>query len=900
MTVVPLGLGRSSVALQSNRAYSSLASTKALLGRYEQQVLTERQYQYGSDSPFNAAATLTVQAIKERKTQNVSNIQTTQHFLAATDSTLSQFNALTDEAQQAALSAINTLTSPGERAALAEKVNQTIKQLFNFGNYSYEGRYVFSGSTTGVLPFLWGEGDSYSVKYNGVETNVQSWSDTDLLSKTNVNGSELFGAISAPVRGTTDLNPAANSTTRLSDLNGGKGVEKGAIRLTYSDGNQTKTLDIDLSRCTTLADIKRTIENNSSSYFNVKVGVEITSDSINLTLPPDAAGTVSVSEVGKGKVARQLGIPLNTPFSTNRPLIGTDFNPALTNTTLLSDILGTKSKLALTFSGANNDIIIQSQHNGGTLNGLNITLQSDPAVAPGSEAAQYDAATNSVFVRINPENTTANNIIAAINTAAQNDPDFPAITATASGDDQTQTSSVGAGTVPLLAGTSVSYGSLASGSGTDFDFSGLQLVNGNKTQTVSFADCTTVGDLLAELNSPEYGLCAEINETKNGINVRSRVSGADFCIGENGGITASQLGIRTTDYDTLLAELDYGRGVNDYEGPGTAAFARYDSVTPNSGLLLTARNEGTAWNGYNVNFIPTQDPDGRVTVLLDETTKTVCIGINPGVTKACDIVTAFAELPGPKQYFDLTLDTTSGLNDGSGVVYDGFAKTANGTDGGIDFVITRNDGVQIAVDIHGAETIGDILRLINEHPENTEPKIIASLVANGNGIELQDASTGNYVTRVDRTLLSTAAIELGLIDDGQEYRAASFDGTEWTWRGNDPNPKETESIYNALIRLQLGMENNDSREMERASQLLSAAVDKMNSSRATLGTMQNSLESVAVRLSEEQVQYAETLNNTLYIDYADASLSYLGQQLSYQGSMQITGMMLQMSLLNYL
>ncbi|MDR3233146.1 MAG: hypothetical protein LBT46_05715 [Planctomycetaceae bacterium] len=905
MAIVPLGLNRVSTAMQTNRAYSNLSSAQLLLSKYEQQVQSQRQYQYGSDSPFNAASTLTVQAEIERKAQNSANIQTTLSFLGATDSTLSRVNALTNDVRAAALDAINTLTSPAERAALADTIKQNVQQLLNFSNYSYTGRYVFAGSTTGILPFFWGQNDSYTIQYSGTANDVYSWSDMDLLSKTNVNGADVFGAVSSPVQGTTDLNPTASDKTRLSDLNGGKGVTKGAIRLNYTAGNETQSFDVDLSRCATLGDVKRTLENLRNPYFSINV--EVTNNNLVLSLKETGIvsdAVLSVSEVSNGTTARELGIPVNTPFDSQTPLNGKDVNPALTGTTLLSDILGSKPILNLSFSGANNDILIQGQHNGTDLNGVKVTLQADALVAAGSETAQYDAGTNTVLIRINPEFSTANDIVKAVNDAAGNDPAFPKITATLSDTDYVTGQTHGSGTIPLLPGNPVSYGELTGGSGSDFDPTGLQIVNDNRTMNVSFAECKTVSDLLAVLNDPQYGLIAEINETKNGINIRSRVSGADFCIGENGGITAHQLGVRTTDWDTPLAELDYGRGVNDYDGPGTAAFAQYHSVSPNADLLLTARNEGKEWNDYELKFVPTQDPDGKITVAMDEDAKTITIGINPGVTTACEVTAAFYELPGPKQYFDLTLDTANGPNNGSGVVFDGFTKTAEGTDGGIDFVITRSDGTVLEFDIKSAETIGDVLRLINGHPDNQDGKLIASLNPFGNGITLTDTSGGDAaVLRVDRTLLSTAAIELGLINYGEEYRIADDKAdasSPAVLTGNDPNPKETESLFNALIRLQRGMENNDEREIERAIQLLDAAVVRVTESQASLGVMQQSLDNTAIRLDDENVLYEQTLDQTLRIDYTDASLKFLGQQLAYQSSMQITSMMLQLSLLNYL
>jgi flagellin-like hook-associated protein FlgL len=992
--------------MQTNRSYNSLSSVQSLLSKYEQQVMSQRQYQYGSDSPYNASTTLTVQAQVERKKQNASNLLSTQTFLSATDSTLSRFNALTDNARAMALEAINTHTSAEQRSALAQTVTQTLQQVFDFGNYSFEGRYVFAGSSTASRPFQWGS-DSYTVRYNGNETNVQSWSDTDLLSQSNMNGVDVFGAISEPVRGKTDLDPALDRNTLLSDLNNGKGVDKGSIRFTYTVDSTVKTFDVDLSQCATVGDVERAIENSKNPYFSVSV--DITRNGLEFSLPPTTVGSVSISEIGRGTIARQLGIPTGKEFNRTEPLIGLDVNPALKTTTLLSDILGSKANTTLRFAGSNNDILLQSSHNGDELNGVKVAIRAETVIPQGEEYVEYDSDTKQLLIHIHPDNSSANDIIQAINDASAAGT-IPGFTASLSTTDQQRSDVAGSGIISLLPGESLLVGEMTGGFGIDFDSTGIQLVNDNVIRSISFEKCQTVGDLLAELNNPDYGLYATINNTKDGIDIRSRISGADFCIGESGGTTATQLGIRTNDLDTRLESLDFGRGVSDYDGPGTSASARYTSVTPNSSLVLTARNEGKSWNDYTINYVPTSDPQGKVAVSMDEETKTITIGINPGVTTACEVIDAFNSQPGPKQFFDLTLDTTNGINTGEGVIYDGFAKTTGGSDGGIDFTITRNDGTALDIDIHGAETIEDVLRIINNHVDNKDGLLVATLAKNGNGIELTDKSFGNSVTRVDRTLLSTSAIELGLINMGEEYRtkttagteasasvnsialngtllvtaksvgtyandakiefvegtppgfmydAASktlrfsiepgvttandvvelfqtqasetvrsmFDirsgvnanglpsdgsgavtlgsstlsgGTDSVLTGNDPNPQETESLYNALIRLQVAMTKNDTREIERATQLLDESVAKLDASRATLGVMQNSLDNVQARLDEEAVQHQETLNYTLRIDYADASLAFLAQQLSYQASMQVATTMLQMSLLNYL
>ena len=67
--------------------------------------------------------------------------------------------------------------------------------------------------------------------------------------------------------------------------------------------------------------------------------------------------------------------------------------------------------------------------------------------------------------------------------------------------------------------------------------------------------------MLNLLNKSEYGLQATINEAGDGIDVRTRRSGADFTIGENGGTTASDLGIRTYTGSSRLDDFNRGVGV---------------------------------------------------------------------------------------------------------------------------------------------------------------------------------------------------------------------------------------------------------------------------------------------------------------------------------------------------
>ena len=122
---------------------------------------------------------------------------------------------------------------------------------------------------------------------------------------------------------------------------------------------------------------------------------------------------------------------------------------------------------------------------------------------------------------------------------------------------------------------------------------GLQIRNGNQTYTLDLSAAETVQDLLNLLNGSSAGVLATLNESGSGIDVRSRLSGADFGLGENGGSLASFLGIRSLTGETRLDELNHGLGVQAVNGPDFR-ITRSDGTSfdvPGTVLRITAGNQ---------------------------------------------------------------------------------------------------------------------------------------------------------------------------------------------------------------------------------------------------------------------------------------------------------------------
>ncbi|MFW6145964.1 MAG: hypothetical protein ACOC7R_01365 [Planctomycetota bacterium] len=142
---------------------------------------------------------------------------------------------------------------------------------------------------------------------------------------------------------------------------------------------------------------------------------------------------------------------------------------------------------------------------------------------------------------------------------------------------------------------------LAGGAGADLA-SGIIITNGGAAATLTFDTDATVGDLLNGINGADVGVEARINADADGIDVLNQVAGARLRIGENGGTTAKDLGIRSLHGATELASLNDGIGV-----------ARSDGETD---IRITARNGAS----FEVNLSDAVTLDDVVTAVNDAAT----------------------------------------------------------------------------------------------------------------------------------------------------------------------------------------------------------------------------------------------------------------------------------------
>lgn len=113
------------------------------------------------------------------------------------------------------------------------------------------------------------------------------------------------------------------------------------------------------------------------------------------------------------------------------------------------------------------------------------------------------------------------------------------------------------------------------------------VTNDGFNTTIDLSAATTVEDVINTINGANAGVRARINAAGNGIDVFSEVSGAELRIGEVGGTTAEQLGIRSLHADTPLSVLNNGKGVDIVPGRSDL------SITAKDGSVYAVNLDGS-------------------------------------------------------------------------------------------------------------------------------------------------------------------------------------------------------------------------------------------------------------------------------------------------------------------
>ncbi|HEY5315380.1 MAG TPA: hypothetical protein VIK18_22810, partial [Pirellulales bacterium] len=493
---------------------------------------------------------------------------------------------------------------------------------------------------------------------------------------------------------------------------------------------------------------------------------------------------------------------------------------------------------------------------------------------------------NTLTVYVQSGVTTANQLVAAINAQG---------TFTA-GLDPAELNNNGAGTVLdsyALGGAAVQT---SGGSGVNLDqTSGLQVTNGGHTYTIDISSDKTVQDLINTLNSSGAGLQAQINPGATGIEVSSALSGSQLMIGENGGSTATELGIRSLSLSTPLASLNNGQGVSSTTSPALV-IQRTDGVSipvdltgaETVGDVINAINNNPTNLASGVPVVASLATNGNGIQLTDDDpsgtqTLTVSGGTNADVGQQLGLIPASANTataPAATQPA-VSVSFPGGDND---LV---FTATAAGTSMNGATVAFENTGAGPSVNYDAAtKTL-----TLDVDPTTTTANDIVSLVAG-------DPTASQYFTA------SLATTDPGNDGSGTlgtlPASSTLAGGTPATLTGSDTNPIEVQGAFSALIQLSSALQTGNTAGVESAVALLKSSMSMVGAAEAQIGVQLQNIDSLQTQSQSDQVQLQSVKSNDLDVDMTQAITNLMSIQTSFQATLQVAAIVSKLTLLSYL
>ncbi len=303
---------------QSNALQNIFRITEDLFAA-NQRLATGKRINKPSDDPLGIQDTLSLRSSIAQIQQFGRNIDNNRLFLNTADTALDSVGLSITRALELAQGSLGATSSAQTRSLVAVEVQSLLDQAIQEANTQVKGHFIFGGTDILNAPYQ-ANGSGLGAIYSGNSDTLEVEVGSTLTIPITRPGSDVFG---------TDMNPALNVNTLLSDLNGGAGVALGSFDITDRAGLITT---VTVGALTTINDVITDINagaNLTASLNPSQTGLQIT----------DSSGTIlqslTVTEVGS-TTAQDLGI-----LSVNDgDIVGSDLNPILTAATLISDLDG--------------------------------------------------------------------------------------------------------------------------------------------------------------------------------------------------------------------------------------------------------------------------------------------------------------------------------------------------------------------------------------------------------------------------------------------------------------------------------------------------------------------------------------------------------------------------------
>ncbi len=408
-----------------------------------------------------------------------------------------------------------------------------------------------------------------------------------------------------------------------------------------------------------------------------------------------------------------------------------------------------------------------------------------------------------------------------------------------------------------------------------------------QTLQVDLTNADTVGDVVDRINTTasDAGMTLSVAIESSGLSVTT--GGAEIK-DTNGGKIASDLGIlRSTanpaptraisiipriTSSTPLTALNAGEGLPEGEtfrieyGGNVAIIDLSEAVTVEDAINQI--------NAADINVHANISPDGKGIQIVGQVSGTrLAVGENGGTLAAALGLRSFRE--------ETQLST---LNFGKGVEI---------LEGEPDLRITAKDGQTFDVNLDGANTVGDILTLINTAAETAGISVKASLATVGNGFLITDDTGGDGLLNIGRADTRSFAVDdLGLL--------TASTGEEITAQGKDVSTVRAEGVLNALVELENALISNDERAVTEVANRLQDMSRELTRTNGKIGARARTVQDRVIQTENAVLATQTFLSDIEEVDYTVAVTEFQQAQTALQAGLLSGSQILNLSLLDFL
>jgi len=287
----------------------------------QKEITSGKKIQKPSDDPSGMRDTLALRTNIKQIKQFERNINSNQLFLSRGESALDSIGVSLSRAKELSMVELGGMSTSETRGYAKTELDNIISKVLQDANTKVKNMYIFSGTDVNTTPFeLSASGAVYI--YNGNSDNLMIQIEEDINVKVNIPGSEVLG---------TDLNPDLNTSTNVSDLNGGSGITTGSFSIADRAGTSgTVTITSSMTLANVITAIGQVSVNLTASINSSGNGITIRDTSSVIT------NSLTVREVDGGTTALSLGIV----GTKDGNIEGMDLNAALSTSTLISELNG--------------------------------------------------------------------------------------------------------------------------------------------------------------------------------------------------------------------------------------------------------------------------------------------------------------------------------------------------------------------------------------------------------------------------------------------------------------------------------------------------------------------------------------------------------------------------------